>query len=347
MTAPFPTIRAYRPEDIDSLVRLWTDCRLTTAYNDPRKDVERWLATPETAAILVCDGSDGVIGSVVACHDGHRGWLYYLAVDPTLRQRGVGRRLVRAAEQWLAQRGIPKVQLMVRPTNAAVAAFYYAIGYGSTPRLTLARWLDPESARLAGQPIKPAESGGTLDIVITYLEMTERPRPAPIAPPTGAVSALLRARRPSVDFYRFLYNGVGGPWLWWLRRAMSDAEIAEIVGDERVEVYVLYVDGVPAGYYEIDRRKADEVDLAYFGLMPDFVGRGFGLYMLQAAVESAWSSGPSRVTVNTCTLDHPRALPLYQRAGFSPYRREERVIVDPRSIGLIPPDTKVTGAHEI
>ena len=106
--------------------------------------------------------------------------------------------------------------------------------------------------------------------------------------------------------------------------------LAAILTDPAVEVYVLYVEGTPAGYAEIDRRDPKAVDLAYFGLLPEFTGKGLGPYLLSAALDIAWSSDPERVTVNTCTLDHPKALPLYQRFGFQPIRQEGRSIRDPR-----------------
>jgi GNAT superfamily N-acetyltransferase len=147
---------------------------------------------------------------------------------------------------------------------------------------------------------------------------------------------LLRAEHPSVAFYRFLYNSVGGDWRWWYRRQMNDAELAGILANARVEVFVLYVDGAPAGYFELDRRNEPTIDLAYFGLIPHCVGRGFGRFLLYSAIEQAWSYEPDRLTVNTNTMDHPRALPLYQKMGFVPVRREAQEIIDPALTGVIP-----------
>src|SRR5690606_6362295 len=128
-------------------------------------------------------------------HDGHRGWIYQLAVDPKLRHHGLGRKLVRAAEDWLVERGVPKVQLMIRPTNVTVRRFYEAIGYELTPRLVMARWLK----QLQGpQPVEPA----TLEVTITHLEMNETPRLEPVHPPLNRRIALLRAQKPTVKFYR-------------------------------------------------------------------------------------------------------------------------------------------------
>ena len=117
---------------------------------------------------------------------------------------------------------------------------------------------------------------------------------------------------------------------------MSDEALRAEIQNEKVEIFVLYVGGVPAGFAELDRRLEGEVDLAYFGLMPEFLRRGFGNFLLTNALEIAWGYEPNRVTVNTCTLDHPKALPLYQRYGFVPIRREDRLIDDPRLTGIIP-----------
>jgi GNAT superfamily N-acetyltransferase len=179
----------------------------------------------------------------------------------------------------------------------------------------------------------------TLDIVITYLEMLKPPtRPTVPAPPVGKIT-LLRAERPTVSYYRYLYNTVGEPWLWWERRMLSDAELERILHDPLVEIYVLYVDGVPAGYAELDRRKPDDVELAYFGLIPQFIGRKLGPFLLNWAVDTAWFHKPKRLWVNTNNLDHPKALQIYQKAGFAPYRQETKTIPNPRLTIVRPIET--------
>jgi GNAT superfamily N-acetyltransferase len=160
-------------------------------------------------------------------------------------------------------------------------------------------------------------------MVITYLEMHAPPDGAPQQEPEGV--AIVRAETPTMSFYRFLYNTVGGPWNWIDRKRLSDEDLAAIIQHSDVAVYVLYLRGVPAGYAELDRRKQQEVQLAYFGLMPEFIGRGLGVFFLDWAVREAWREHPERVWVHTCTSDHPRALPMYQRAGFRPYKEERGV----------------------
>ncbi len=176
-----------------------------------------------------------------------------------------------------------------------------------------------------------------LEFVITYLEMTARST-LKVLVPSRVKLALLRAEAPTVSYYRYLYNTVGEPWLWWERRVMSDDELRAILDAEGIEVYVLYVNGVPAGFAELDRCHRPEIDLAYFGLIPDFIGRGLGRYFLNEIVELAWSFKPRRLTVNTCNFDHPKALASYQRAGFTPYGQNHVEVEDPRDRGIIPAD---------
>lgn len=195
-------------------------------------------------------------------------------------------------------------------------------------------------SRIAELPLRPpqrrrrprAVPEGQLEMVITYLEMTARPA-RPTTPHRAEKLALMRAERPTVSFYRYLYDTVGEPWLWYERRQMSDGALRDVIQDPAVFVYVLYVAGVPAGYVELDRRVTDEVELAYFGLIPEFIGQGLGQYFLDWAVDEAWRRGPRRVWVHTCNHDHPKAIAVYQRAGFVPYRQERKLVPDPRLDG--------------
>ena len=172
----------------------------------------------------------------------------------------------------------------------------------------------------AGDPTRLIET------TVTYLEMDQRPTRPTVAAPSGKL-AILRAEKPTASFYRYLYDAVGEAWNWTDRRVIGDDALTAIIGDPKVEIYVLYVGGVPAGFAELDRRIEGEVELVYFGLLPDFAGRGLGRYFLDWALHAAWSSEPRRVWVHTCDLDDPRALPIYQRAGFAAYqRRVEKVV---------------------
>lgn len=174
---------------------------------------------------------------------------------------------------------------------------------------------------------------GKLKIAITYLEMQDEPQPRELTPPATNV-LIAPALKPTVSFYRYLYNTVGAPWLWYERRLMSDEQLRALIQNPQVEIYVLYVDGVPAGYAELDRRHETDIELAYFGIMPEFIGQRLGPFFLDWIIDKAWSYQPQRFWLHTCTLDHPKALAVYQQAGFVPYKREEKIIDDPRA-GLI------------
>lgn len=134
-------IRPFRQADRAAVIALWQACNLTRPWNDPDSDIDFCLSKPEST-ILVGEAAGKVIASVMTGHDGHRGWLYYLAVDPAIRKSGHGRMMVSAAEDWLKSRGVPKVMLMVRPENTKVRAFYDALGYTEEPRVIFSRRLD-------------------------------------------------------------------------------------------------------------------------------------------------------------------------------------------------------------
>ena len=175
-----------------------------------------------------------------------------------------------------------------------------------------------------------------LDDVITYLEMHERPLTPRLPPPAGVKLALMRAEDCTVSFYRYLYETVGTPWLWYERRLLGDTALAATIHEPTTEIFVLYAGGVPAGYFELDAAAARETELCYFGLIPEFIGRGLGPFMLQAAIDRAWERPIARLWVHTRTFDHPSALSYYQRAGFVVYARRELRFEDPRTLGVLP-----------
>ncbi|MEP9357797.1 GNAT family acetyltransferase [Sphingomonas sp. KR3-1] len=133
-------IRAAGSEDGAAVIALWHACGLTRPWNDPVQDFDRALAGA-TSTVLVAEGEDGVRGSVMIGDDGHRGWVYYLAVAESARRTGLGRRLMAAAEDWLRARGCPKIQLMVREGNEAALGFYAALGLEPQGVVTLGRFL--------------------------------------------------------------------------------------------------------------------------------------------------------------------------------------------------------------
>jgi ribosomal protein S18 acetylase RimI-like enzyme len=133
-------IRPFAPSDAEAVVRLWGESGLLVPWNDPRRDIVRKLAQ-QPELFLVAEAGGAVAGTCMAGFDGHRGWIYYLAVDPVQRSQGIGAALVGRAEELLRLRGCPKVQLMVRPGNAHAVEFYEELGYGPQDVLVLGKRL--------------------------------------------------------------------------------------------------------------------------------------------------------------------------------------------------------------
>jgi GNAT superfamily N-acetyltransferase len=167
-----------------------------------------------------------------------------------------------------------------------------------------------------------------VEVITTFLEMLTRPSLVVTRPNRSGM--LLRLQEPTVPFYRFLYDAIGARWGWTERAAMSDGELLEVISDELVEIFVLYMGGVPAGSFELDRRVEGQVELRHFGLVPDFIGRGLGKHLLASAVDAAWDHEPDRVWVRSTNLEHPRGLLTYQWAGFVPYESTRESKEDPR-----------------
>ena len=161
-----------------------------------------------------------------------------------------------------------------------------------------------------------------LKVHITRLEMTAPPKVF-LPVPVNLQTALIRAVKIPLPYYRYLYQQVGHRRNWVDRLRMSDEELQAILDDERVTVTVLYVHGAPAGFFELLRDDDETVKLSYFGLMSHALGMGIGKWFLLQALYAAWAFTPLKVTVTTNTLDHPRALQLYQRFGFSPVSTDE------------------------
>jgi len=333
-------VRPIEDDDIPAVIGLWEKGGNTRPWNDPTGDIALARDCP-SAEILVGLEEEQLIAAVMVGFDGHRGWVYYVTVDPDARRQGNGRTIMAHAETWLKRHGCLKIQLMIRHENTDVQAFYRALGYAEQRVDVVAKWLEEPPA--AHPDFETAEHGAVLiPVTVTWLEMTGPPKKPPVPLPTQArVVSLLRLEDPTVSYWRFLYAAVGEPWFWWEKRAQSDEEVGAVIGDERVEVYVLSVGNTPAGFIQLDCRGIPEVvDVAYFGLVPEFIGRGLGQYLLDWGVRAAWHRDPApwKLTVNTCTLDHPAAVAAYQRAGFTPVRQATVELQDPRLSGYLPAD---------
>ena len=156
-----------------------------------------------------------------------------------------------------------------------------------------------------------------IEVTTTYLEMRQRPEtPAP------SKLDVVRAEVPNPALNRFFYVTVGADWLWYVRRSWSFAAWQQLVEDPDYQTWIAYFKGSPAGYFELDGRASGEVEIAYFGLLPGFVGMGLGRELLDQCIQQAWAlDDVSRVWLHTCTMDHPRALPNYVAAGFTEFKQ--------------------------
>lgn len=174
---------------------------------------------------------------------------------------------------------------------------------------------------------------GHVGAVVTYLEMTEPPQR------TRVPDSPLRLEAwpaPDPERYRALFRKVGARWLWYSRLLMDDARLRR----EMAEVHaVLDPSGSEAGLVELDLRTGGECLIRFLGLVPELAGKGHGRWLLTRTLELAWRPGVERVAVNTCTLDHPAALPAYLKAGFRAYKRAFESFPDPRLAGLLPSDS--------
>ncbi|UNK36544.1 GNAT family N-acetyltransferase [Shinella sp. H4-D48] len=161
---------------------------------------------------------------------------------------------------------------------------------------------------------------------ITALEMTAPPKQS-LPVPVNVHTAILNAPDIPLPFYRFLYRQVGSRWHWVDRLRMDDETLAATLHDKRNNITVLYVNGAPAGFFELLQLDGDVVELTHFGLFEHALGLGIGKWFLLQTLYAAWNLGPKRVSVTTNNLDHPRALQLYQMFGFSPVGTQDAQLV--------------------
>jgi GNAT superfamily N-acetyltransferase len=186
----------------------------------------------------------------------------------------------------------------------------------------------------------PGEKTERAIVTVVFLRMT---RPAPHPPVVLPKGVTITRERLDVATYRALYNEIGAPWLWWLRRVMPDDMLARHLASPTVATYLLRVKGEVAGFFETDAGHWPFVNLNYFGLREAFIGRGLGRKLLDTAITSVFEGavGLAGMTVNTCSADHPRALPNYLAAGFKEYRRAREEWDIPVRLGLtVPPHVR-------
>ena len=160
-----------------------------------------------------------------------------------------------------------------------------------------------------------------VEVTRTYLELL-KPGDLVAAPSADARLRLERVEECPASFHRYLYAEVGRAFHWVDRLGWTDEETLAYLASPTVSLWVLYLSGAPAGYFELKRQEDGSVEIAYFGLLPEFTRRGFGKHLLTEAVTQAWAQGARRVWLHTCTLDDATALPNYVARGFRPFKTE-------------------------
>jgi GNAT superfamily N-acetyltransferase len=152
--------------------------------------------------------------------------------------------------------------------------------------------------------------------------------------PSHPAWRLERLESPDLARYRDVFHRVGDEYLWTLRLLMTDQELAQYLADPGVEIYLLVTPDGDQGILELDFRIENECEIALFGVAVPLQGSGAGRWLMNRALDMAWSRPIARFWLHTCTLDHPSALAFYQRTGFTPYARKVEVFDDPRYLGL-------------
>ncbi|TWD57586.1 thiosulfate/3-mercaptopyruvate sulfurtransferase [Agrobacterium vitis] len=215
-------------------------------------------------------------------------------------------------------------------TAAAITLALESIGHRSNTLYdgSWSEWGSKKDTPVVTGPAEPLETAlpAPLSAHVTKLEMTSAPKTS-LPVPINIQTAIIRATEMPLAYYRFLYRQVGGRWHWYKRLKMSDSALQAVIHHKDVSISVLYVNGAPAGFFELCEQPDNVVELSYFGLFEHALGLGIGKWFLLQALYAAWQSAPSKVVVMTNTLDHPRALQLYQQFGFSPVETWEELVV--------------------
>ena len=172
----------------------------------------------------------------------------------------------------------------------------------------------------------PPRSDGRLEVTITYLELAADDWTRRAEPPASKID-ITREVSPNVALYRELYDRVGRPWLWYERRLLSDEALNALLSQPGHELHVARSSNDFVGYFELG---VDE--LVFFGLTQNHIGQRIGPWLLDRAIERGFARGSQRLSLNTNTVDHPRALATYLKAGFRIVRREMKVLQDPRML---------------
>lgn len=173
---------------------------------------------------------------------------------------------------------------------------------------------------------------GQVATIVTHLEMLQKP----VLQKTVSALELTSWLNPTVADYRMLFRRVGEPWLWISRLLMEEDELSAILDDPAVEISIVRDGDQRVGIVELDFREAGQCEIAFFGLVPEYAGKGHGPWMMNRALDQAWRDGVNRVWLHSCTQDSPRALPFYQRCGFRIFKQQTGIMADPRLTGHLP-----------
>ncbi|QLC24528.1 GNAT family N-acetyltransferase [Parasphingopyxis algicola] len=172
--------------------------------------------------------------------------------------------------------------------------------------------------------------------VVTYLDMREKPKPAPLP---SAPLRLTRWQPVDLAKYRILFERVGAPWLWYSRLVMEDEALDAVINHADIRFYAVEDRrGIEVGMIELDFREAKQCEIQFFGLVPELAGKGYGRWLMMQTLALAWQPDIGRVHLHTCTLDHPNALAFYRKMGFVPRGRAIETFPDPRLAGILPHD---------
>lgn len=172
---------------------------------------------------------------------------------------------------------------------------------------------------------------GKVELITWHLEMFAPPQRDKVrSKPEGL--EIFQIKETPIHFYRYLYTTIGSPWVWWERRIQSDEVIKQELHDPKFDFYVPYLNHVPIGMVELNCRAFPEVQLNYYGLVPEYCGLGIGGYLLDWMTDLVFAKGTKRFWVHTCSLDSPNALPAYQKAGFKLYNTVTEIVDNPRTL---------------
>jgi GNAT superfamily N-acetyltransferase len=167
-----------------------------------------------------------------------------------------------------------------------------------------------------------SQQGKEIEVTRTYLQLNNREEF--IAAFISDVRAeIVRVQNCPASFYRYLYSEVGCLYHWTDRLSWTNEQIIAHLGQNNLSLFVLYYEGAPAGYFELLKNEDGSTEIAYFGLMQEFLGKGLGKHLLSTAIEQAWADGANRIWLHTCTLDDPAAMPNYLKRGFKPFDEEK------------------------